>query len=99
MQQLQIDLTDPVAEFSPVRLNDKVIMKIFIDAGFKGHQLYILSICRIRCKALILTDITTGDGQRIRLNSWEAREDIVQTNLRDQVTIRTTSRLEQIVAA
>ena len=75
MKSVEMNVVDPIAEISPYRINDQAIMKGFYDIGFRKHQLFILNIVRIRCKAIYLSEITTGDGRMIRTNSWEGRAD------------------------
>ena len=79
MKQVGMQLQDPVDTFFTSRESDKMIMKQFYDAGIRGHTLYILNICRLKCEALTLTDITTGDVTMIRKSSWNVQPDFFAT--------------------
>ena len=78
-----MDLHDPITNFDTTRLNDQILMKSFYDNGYTGHQLYIINICRLRCKALTLSDITTASGTHIRKSAWNCEEDWIQAFERD----------------
>ena len=83
MKSVNMQLTDPVDDFTTPRAHDMAIMQGFYEAGYRGHTLYILNICRLKCHALTLTDITTGEGTAIRETSWRGEEDLIQTFERD----------------
>jgi hypothetical protein len=47
------------------------LMAKFAQFSYRKEQLYHLNLCRLYCHATRLSDISTGDGQRIHPNSWE----------------------------
>ena len=83
LKELQMDLQDPVGSFQLLREHDKVLMMAFYAQGYRGHQLYMLNVCRLRCQALTLTDIVTADGKYIRKKSWNCHPDYISSFTRD----------------
>jgi hypothetical protein len=53
------------------RESDSFLMLQFSKFGYKAQDLAHLNLCRLWCHAIRLSDITTGDGQRIHPLAWQ----------------------------
>ena len=53
------------ARIKTQRKNDKNLMQCFINNGIHGYQLAAVNQCRLYLKAILLSDISTGDGMFI----------------------------------
>jgi Reverse transcriptase (RNA-dependent DNA polymerase) len=68
--QHRIHLRDDLPDFPIKREHDEILMQQFGTMGFRGQDLYKLNICRIHLKAITLSDITDGNGERITDAAW-----------------------------
>jgi hypothetical protein len=66
-----IQLLTTTPQLTLAREHDHFLMKKFAMFGYKKQQLYQLNLCRLFCHATRLSDISTGDGQRIHPQSWD----------------------------
>lgn len=49
----------------PPRLNDKLIMQLAIQRGYRGSNLQSINRCHLRSNSLYLSDIASADGKRL----------------------------------
>ena len=61
-----IEFDEKCGNIEPKRKNDKVLMESFLSAGYSAAELRILNRCRLYMRATTLSDLTTGDGQRLQ---------------------------------
>lgn len=57
-----------------LRQNDKYLMQIFADQGYRGNDLKKLNICRMFLHATTLADITTIDGKAITSRAFDGQQ-------------------------
>ena len=71
MSEQGISLKDDTPIIPLLRINDKSIMKIFLNSKeIKKEWLPTLNKCRLYLQAFSLADITTGSGKYIREKAW-----------------------------
>ena len=71
MSEQGISLKDDTPIITLLRINDKSIMKIFLNSKeIKKEWLPTLNKCRLYLQAFSLADITTGSGKYIREKAW-----------------------------
>ena len=73
MSENGIQLKDETPEISLARENDKILMEVFIENGYKGTELRRLNSCRLHLQSTTLADITSGDGRYITKDAWEVK--------------------------
>jgi hypothetical protein len=66
----QIHLHPSSPSIPLAREYDEFLMIQFSKYGYRSEELYHLNLCRLWCRAVRLSDITTGDGTRIHPLAW-----------------------------
>jgi hypothetical protein len=67
----RIQLTATTPQLQLARERDEFLMLKFAAFGYRKTQLAELNLCRLYCHASRISDLTTGDGRRIRTQSWK----------------------------
>jgi hypothetical protein len=68
---INFQLTSTTPQLYLARDHDKFLMTAFASHGYQDSQLTLLNLCCLFCHALRLSDISTGNGQRIPPRSWQ----------------------------
>lgn len=64
-EKFHIRLHDPLPQLHPRTENDKAIMEMFHDQGYRGAVLRRLNICRMFLKVIFVSEISNGEGMAI----------------------------------
>jgi hypothetical protein len=60
------------------RGNDSFLMELFLSSNLGSDALRRLNRCRLFLKVTTLSDITTGDGNKITKSAWQGVQDITR---------------------
>jgi hypothetical protein len=66
-----LQMTSTTPKLKLARNGDEFLMSKSATYGYRDKQLNQLSLCRLFCHAICISDITTGDGRQINPMSWE----------------------------
>jgi Reverse transcriptase (RNA-dependent DNA polymerase) len=72
--QYRIQMRDDLMDFPMKRKHDELLMQLFAQLGFRGHDLYKLNICRLYLQVITVSDITDGIGTRVTDLAWLGRQ-------------------------
>ena len=75
VDRFNIGLRDSEVKLTERRSDDQFLMVSFVRAGFLGHDLTRLNICRMFLHAITLADICTIDGNSITRDAWLGTRD------------------------
>jgi len=79
-RKLDIAITMDIQDIGPLKQNDKELMKIFIQAGFRGTDLQVLNQCRMYLQVTYLSEICSRLGIAIDKNWWDGQGTPLHTN-------------------
>jgi hypothetical protein len=69
-----LELRDHLPPIPLPRLNDQFLMMAFANHGYTPGELAILNTCRIHCRVLFVSDLSTGDGHHLLPSAFSSRE-------------------------
>jgi hypothetical protein len=80
MDRHEIRIEDTSPDFLLSRANDQLLVPLFHDTGIRGHELYRVNLCRLYLQVLMISDITTGCGNKITKLAWNGQRDTTRTS-------------------
>jgi hypothetical protein len=73
LHQFHIKLEDPLPKLRKLRANDRFLMEIFLEQGYRGSELETLNGCRQALHVTTLADISSMDGVNILRWAWDGK--------------------------
>jgi len=70
-KQVDIHLSTTIHEFQPQRSNNIEITHLFVQQGYGGKELTLLSWCQMFLQVTWLSEVCTGDESSIHILSWQ----------------------------
>jgi len=79
-QTHKIWLETDIQDLTTSRINDKLIMPAFYEAGFQGCDLACLNCCQIYVQCTSLADLCNGSGQYLNPDMWAGQSNTTFTS-------------------
>jgi hypothetical protein len=72
MHEHGLDLHHDITQ-APLRINDRMIMRVFLSLSPSVDELKALHRCRLYLQVFWLSEISTGDGLMITEDAWQGK--------------------------
>jgi hypothetical protein len=70
LREFGIEVIDDIPDFKPRRLNDQLLVPLFIKLGYAGRSLLLLNQCRLFLRVTWLSDLVTADGSQFEATAF-----------------------------